>query len=313
MTDVVVVGGGPAGAATAHALASRGLDVLVVDRSDFPRDKTCGDALTPRAVRVVERMGLLPELMSVGEPIHGYQVVAPNGRPTRGAIPATSNTPDLALVVRRHELDARLLARAQRSGARFEPDLHVTAVEATATVVRVAGERTGRAVSHTATMAVVATGASMGLLRTSGILKAVPRTMLAARSYVAGVGPAIVRDLLQLRFDAAPLPGYGWVFPVAPDAANVGIGFFPTRRSAPTTRVAYEHFIGSPFPIPIRPPTRHPSSVTGDLGICDLRQRIGRRPAETSRDIDEDAATCPPRRSTRRGGADRSSSAAARR
>jgi geranylgeranyl reductase family protein len=248
MTDVLVVGGGPAGASTAHHLAQCGLDVMVLDRSEFPRDKTCGDALTPRAVRVVDDMGLLPELLAVGAPIRGYDVVAPNGRATHGAIPATPTTPDLALVVRRHELDARLLGRALRSGARLESGLTITGLEGSADRVRVWGERGGRTVSHQAPLAVLATGASMGLLRNSGILRALPRTMLAARAYVSNIPPAVARDRLQLRFDAAPLPGYGWIFPVAGDAANVGVGFFPGRRSPATAAQAFERFVQAPAP-----------------------------------------------------------------
>ncbi len=247
MTDVLVVGGGPAGASTAHHLAQRGLDVLVLDRSNFPRDKTCGDALTPRAVRMVDDMGLLTELLAIGAPIRGYDVVAPNGRATYGLIPKTPTTPDLALVVRRHELDAHILNRAVRSGARFEPGVSVTGVEGTSDRVRVRGEHDGQTVSYDAPLAVLATGASMGLLRNSGILRTVPRTMLAARAYVSNVpSSTVARDRLQLRFDAAPLPGYGWVFPVAGQAANVGVGFFPLRRSPATAAQAFERFISAP-------------------------------------------------------------------
>jgi menaquinone-9 beta-reductase len=184
----------------------------------------------------------------VGAAIRGYDVVAPNGRATHGAIPATPTTPDLALVVRRHELDARLLGRALRSGARFEPGLTVTGVEGTADRVRVWGKRGGQTVSHEAPLAVLATGASMGLLRNSGILRTLPRTMLAARAYVSNVPPGVARDRLQLRFDAAPLPGYGWIFPVAGDAANVGVGFFPGRRSPATAAQAFERFVDAPAP-----------------------------------------------------------------
>ena len=56
----MVVGAGPGGSATAHYLAQRGLDVLLLDKLDFPRDKTCGDGLTPRALRVLDDMRILP-------------------------------------------------------------------------------------------------------------------------------------------------------------------------------------------------------------------------------------------------------------
>ena len=78
--DVVVVGGGPSGAATAHYLASRGHSVLVCEKKTFPREKTCGDGLTPRAVKVLNEMGL-------GSEIKSWERVAgparPRGRPRR--------------------------------------------------------------------------------------------------------------------------------------------------------------------------------------------------------------------------------------
>src|SRR3982074_1167008 len=86
--DVVIVGGGPGGSATAHFLSRRGLDVLLLDRSDFPRDKTCGDGLTPRALRVLDHMGILSEVERRGCRVDAYEVVAPNGRPPSAHIPA---------------------------------------------------------------------------------------------------------------------------------------------------------------------------------------------------------------------------------
>ena len=62
--DVLVIGGGPAGASTAHWLADAGHDVVVVEKKQFPREKTCGDGLTPRAVRQLDDMGLYPALES---------------------------------------------------------------------------------------------------------------------------------------------------------------------------------------------------------------------------------------------------------
>src|SRR5438309_11392768 len=60
--DAVIVGAGPGGSATAHFLSRRGLDVLLLDRAEFPRDKTCGDGLTPRALRVLDQMGILSDV-----------------------------------------------------------------------------------------------------------------------------------------------------------------------------------------------------------------------------------------------------------
>ncbi len=234
MYDVAIIGAGPAGSATAHYLAQRGVKVLLLDKADFPRDKTCGDGLTPRAVSVLHDMGLVEDLRRIGHVIRRFEVFAPNHRSTADTIAMSNDLPDFALVVPRLKLDDLLLRRAIRSGARFEPHAHVSAmrVEASngAPHVEIAGERDGRRVAFRARLAVIATGANTGLLLRAGILRAQPRVIVAARAYFENVRE--LTDVWMLRFDGAPLPGYGWVFPIASDAANVGVGYFRHDRRA---------------------------------------------------------------------------------
>jgi menaquinone-9 beta-reductase len=225
--DVAVIGAGPGGSATAHFLAQRGLDVLLLDRSQFPRDKTCGDGLTPRALRVLDTMGILREVASKGRPIDTYEVVAPNGKRT------TSRTD--ALVVPRLTLDQIILERAVASGAQFRAGVTVDAIEPMAHGVNVKT----RGESVTARLAVLATGAATGVLTRSGILRRPPRAMLAARAYFEGVS---ARKSFQLRFGGVPQPGYGWVFPVSSNAANIGVGFWPKRKQQ-TARAAFQRFV----------------------------------------------------------------------
>jgi menaquinone-9 beta-reductase len=225
--DVAVIGAGPGGSATAHFLAQRGLDVLLLDRSQFPRDKTCGDGLTLRALRVLDAMGILREVASKGRPIDSYEVVAPNGKRT------TSRTD--ALVVPRLTLDQIILERAVASGAQFRAGVTVDAIEPMAHGVNVKT----RGESVTARLAVIATGAATGVLTRSGILRRPPRAMLAARAYFEGVSS---RKSFQLRFGGVPQPGYGWVFPVSSNAANIGVGFWPKRKQQ-TARAAFQRFV----------------------------------------------------------------------
>jgi menaquinone-9 beta-reductase len=230
--DALIVGAGPGGSAAAHFLAKRGLDVLLLDKSTFPRDKTCGDGLTPRALRVLDEMGILADVARHGRRIAGYEVVAPNGRRTRASI----TNPLGALVVRRYQLDDLIRGRALESGARFEPG--VTARRVLADAQGVALEtRDGKQLR--ARTAVIATGASTSLLMESGILKQRPRAMLAARAYFDAHD---LTDQFQLRFDGVPLPGYGWIFPVEAGLANIGVGFLPGRKSEPT-QVALRRFL----------------------------------------------------------------------
>jgi geranylgeranyl reductase family protein len=207
---------------------------LLLDRSDFPRDKTCGDGLTPRALRVLDQMGILADVSMHGCTVSTYEIVAPNGHTT--AAPIT--TEHAALVVPRMKLDQTVLRRAIASGARFESRVSVNRVEPISNGARVYAED-GR--SFDGRVAVVATGAATAVLKRSGILRHQPRSMLAARAYFEELQHEVARSF-QLRFDGAPLPGYGWVFPVGRNAANVGVGFLPKRHLG-TARGAFERFV----------------------------------------------------------------------
>jgi menaquinone-9 beta-reductase len=230
MRDVVVVGAGPGGSAAAYFLARAGADVVLLDKADFPRDKTCGDGLTPRALRVIDDMGLLPEVTRAGCAVEGYEVIAPNGRATAARISSNYG----ALAVPRQTLDAILQRRALDIGATFER-MNVIEVEPS---VRGVSVRSGNGTIE-ARNAVIATGAATGVLLRSGILRRQPNVMLAARAYFEGLS---ARAVFQLRFDRVPLPGYGWVFPVASDSANVGVGFMPRGGSVRTAAAVFQRF-----------------------------------------------------------------------
>src|SRR6266496_297564 len=176
MHDVAIVGAGPGGSATAHFLAQRGLDVLLLDRSEFPRDKTCGDGLTPRALRVLDQMGILADVSEHGCAVDAYSVVAPNRHETSAPITSSHG----ALVVKRLVLDDIVHRRALASGAQFIGGVNASRVEPSATGVHVQADD-GR--TFAGRLAVIATGAAFGLLKRSAILSRPPRTMLAARAY----------------------------------------------------------------------------------------------------------------------------------
>jgi len=231
--DAVVVGAGPGGSAAAHFLSAQGLDVLLLDRAEFPRDKTCGDGLTPRALRVLAAMDVLPEVSAQGHGVDGYEVVAPNGRSTTAAIAGDHG----ALVIPRLTLDQILLQKAIATGASFEPRITVTRVAPTHEGAQVQTEN-GR--TFTGRVAIIATGAATKVLRESGILGHQPKAMLAARAYFDNL-PRDLPSKFQLRFDGVPSPGYGWVFPVAPRAANIGVGFIPGKHSG-TAAQAFQRF-----------------------------------------------------------------------
>src|SRR5207302_897811 len=113
--DVLVVGGGPSGAACAYWLAEAGHDVLLVEKKRFPREKTCGDGLTPRAVRELEAMGLAEDL-SGHHRFGGLRSIA-FGKTLELEWPDTPGFPRYGYVVTRHDLDALVAERAVNAGA----------------------------------------------------------------------------------------------------------------------------------------------------------------------------------------------------
>jgi geranylgeranyl reductase family protein len=241
--DVVVIGAGPGGSATAYYLARRGLRVLLLDKASFPRDKTCGDGLTPRALAILDDMGLLEKLSQIGCRINGMEIYAPNGRSV-GA-PITAHDPRYAymLVIPRLKLDDTLRQHALAAGVTFEDQAHVSNIVTQEEGVRITAQRNGQEMTYTAKAAVIATGANMRLLLNMGVLQQPPPTMLAARSYYDDLN--ILSDRVQLRFDGVPLPGYGWVFPTGPRQANVGAGYFTTERThkPPSPKESFDAFV----------------------------------------------------------------------
>jgi menaquinone-9 beta-reductase len=130
--EVIVVGGGPAGAATAWSLAKEGVDVLVLDRARFPRDKVCAEYLSPQAARILSEMGVLDEIDSTN-PAHlaGMRVRAPNGVIAHGEFASSHGFRafrDKGLAIRRTVLDQIILGGARNAGTRVEEGVRVTDV-----------------------------------------------------------------------------------------------------------------------------------------------------------------------------------------
>src|SRR5271165_6557851 len=92
--DVVIVGAGPSGSTTAYYLAKQGFNVLLVDKFNFPRDKTCGDGLTPRALHILDDMGLLNSLYQVGYRSHRLELVSTKCVVASALLPKKENVSD---------------------------------------------------------------------------------------------------------------------------------------------------------------------------------------------------------------------------
>jgi flavin-dependent dehydrogenase len=192
--EVIVVGAGPAGAATAWSLARAGVDVLMLDRARFPRDKVCAEYLSPQASRILHEMGALEGVEAAGAAqLAGMLVRSPSGAEILGEFAAAHGFRgfrDRGLALRRRDLDALVLARARAAGARVAEGDRVTDVSRDA-AGRVTGVRLGERVVS-ARLVVGADGLRSTIGRRLGLTRyaAWPRRIAIVTHYrgVAGIG-----------------------------------------------------------------------------------------------------------------------------
>lgn len=253
MRDVVIVGAGPAGSALAYFLAAQGQDVLLLDKADFPRDKTCGDAISPRALRVLKRLDLLNPVLAAGRRVQRVVIFSPNGQHLESPVPPYGDLPDYSVVLPRFQLDDLMRQQAVAAGAEFRPNVTVTNVlrETSNDGERFVGVRAttpAGPAEFRGRVTVLAVGASVSILQRAQLLAEAPAFGRAARTYFEGVRG--LSDAVEFHFDSVPLPGYGWLFPTSPTSANVGAGYFcrpgqPAPYSSP--RQAYDAFIANPY------------------------------------------------------------------
>lgn len=233
--DVLVVGGGPSGASCAYWLAQAGHDVLVVEKKRYPREKTCGDGLTPRSVKQLEDMGLADELAGHHR-FDGLRSLA-FGRTLELKWPDHPEFPTYGYVVTRKDLDALVAERAQKGGATLWQEAEAVAplTEGDAVIgAAVKRKETGVTEEVRARYVVVADGANSRFGRALGTNRnrAYPLG-LAIRGYYTSPrhDEPWIESHLDLRDrEGNNLPGYGWIFPVGDGRINVGIGLLSTFK-----------------------------------------------------------------------------------
>ena len=255
--DVIVVGAGPGGSSTAYHLASTGLDVLLLEKAAFPRDKVCGDGLTPRSVKSLVAMGIdtTPEAGWIRN--RGLRIVG-GGMQLELPWPELAEYPDYGLVRPRRDFDELLARHAQKAGARLLERTSVTGpllddagavVGVTATATNDDGTKTPE-VSYRAPLVVAADGASGRLALSLGLQRRTDRPMgVAVRRYFQS--PRSNDDFLESwleLWDGPPgrgrlLPGYGWIFGVGDGTSNVGIGILNTTEAF--GRTDYKELLGA--------------------------------------------------------------------
>lgn len=261
--DAIVVGAGPAGAATAHYLASAGLEVLLLEKATFPRDKICGDGLTPRAVSELVRMGVPtpPQdgwMRNKGLRVHG------GGHVIELPWPEIQRYPNFGMAKARGSLDETLAHHARATGAKLMEGMSVTGPVLHERTGRIVGVRVrqvdekgkrlpddaGAERTLHAPVVVAADGVSSRLATQMGLTKRDDRPMgVAVRTYFRTPrhDDEWMESHLEL-WEGEPnnsplLPGYGWIFPLGDGTANVGLGSVSSTGKA--TKLDYRSLLAT--------------------------------------------------------------------
>ncbi len=285
--DVLVVGGGPGGAAAAYWLARKGLSVLVAEKKAYPRDKTCGDGLTPRAVKQLMDMGFdfdVPELHK----IVGLRAYAGE---LKLELPWPQHTiyPNWGAVMRRSDLDMQVAALAEKQGAVVRQRTEAVAVVEDGVLVGadlkqkddsgvVDSERVIPKVVVVADGSLSRFGRKLGTARR----KDYPYG-LAVRGYYASpnADDGYLESQLDIRdAEGRSLPGYGWIFPLGDGAINVGVGVlssFKNWKDVNTSRVLDAYVAGLPDHWQVTAEDRLTQPVGGKLPMSfSMGPKVGR-------------------------------------
>jgi flavin-dependent dehydrogenase len=233
MPHAIVVGAGPAGAATAILLAEHGLDVLVLDRARFPRPKICGEYLSPDATRLLDRLGALKAVDAAGAvPLAGMRITAPDGTTLEGTYrPHGPWRPyrEHALGLARASLDGVLADRLRALPVDFREDCRVTGVvlERGAVAGVEAVDAEGRALTLRAPLVVAADGRASVVAHRLGCRHPHRLRRMAVVTYVAGVAGCAGRG--EIFVDP---PDYAILNPLGPDRINMSL-VVPLAHAAP--------------------------------------------------------------------------------
>jgi geranylgeranyl reductase family protein len=251
-SDVLVVGGGPSGSAAAHWLARDGHDVLLVEKKAYPRDKTCGDGLTPRAILQLQDMGFDFDAAEFHR-VRGLRSYAGDDLMLELQWPEHSRFPDWGGVIRRRDLDRQVADLARAQGAKVLEHTTAKPVLEDGRMTSVELSSNGSTEIVTPGYVVIADGSLDRFGRALGTSRRKDYPMgLAARGYYSS--PRSHEGFLESQLDirdrsGASMPGYGWIFPLGDGTVNVGVGLLSTFKRwkhVNTTKMMEDYVASAP-------------------------------------------------------------------
>jgi menaquinone-9 beta-reductase len=241
--DAVISGAGPAGCSAALSLARKGYRVLLLDKVRFPREKVCGDGVTATSAALLEEMGVLELLRQRPESLNSFKgatFVSPGGTVVQGRIRQIGNLKGSSYVIPRTALDDCLVSRVKdHASITFLDNTNVTGLilegDSVRGITTSAGDFSGRVV-------IAADGAYSKIARQLDLLNRNKNQQgFAMRAWFSEVEG--LSDSIELCYDKAMLPGYGWIFPAGKQRANVGVFLICRFTDHRTLKRMFERFV----------------------------------------------------------------------
>ncbi|MFH1106640.1 MAG: geranylgeranyl reductase family protein [Candidatus Micrarchaeota archaeon] len=241
--DVIVVGGGPGGSSCASLLGMKGVRVLLVDKASFPRDKTCGDAVSGKSATVLRELGLIHEVEKLrNAPVLGTTFSSPEGVIVEVPFPLNKEGKPQGYVCRRMDYDNMLFTNARKVlgeknvWERFMVTDVLKDEKGFVTGVTGTDLKTGRQKEVRAKIVVGADGATSVVASKLGLGKLDPRHhCVALRGYYQGITG--MKNNIEIHFVEEVIPGYFWIFPLDDGYANVGVGMLTSDVNARKTNL----------------------------------------------------------------------------
>ena len=227
--DIIIIGAGPAGTTAALYANQLGLKTIIVDKSTFPRDKICGDALSGKSIRYIKELGFLDEISKLnGSSIKRIIFGSPNHK----EFTINLNNPhhsfhagniDEGYVIPRKTYDNFLFEKAQEITEIRQAFKFSDLLKRNGKIIGIKGTQNKQIQEIYAPIILGCDGAKSALLRKLGLYNEKSKnTTVAIRCYYKGIKD--LTDQIELHFIKEILPGYFWLFPAGDDIANVGIG-----------------------------------------------------------------------------------------